>query len=387
MTLFKTFFMGGFECADHINRSGQRINLLHETAHSEKIYSDYAMLVQAGIKTVREGICWSDVEKTPYAYDFTEIRRRIDAANYFGIQQIWDLCHFGYPDDLIPTHPLFVDRFSTLCLAFATFYRAYTDNVMFVIPINEISFLSWHSGDMRGKVPFAVNSGFDIKYHLCKAAIQGIKTLKSVCPNCRILTVEPLIRIHDNVYCPDPERVHQMNENQYQAMDMIGGYMCPELGGDPSYLDILGFNYYYNNQWIHNGPILVWDDESENSAKLSMLLDMAYRRFQRPIVLTETGHFGKDRAKWIRFVTDECKEALFNGVQLEGICIYPVIDRPDWDDLTSYSNRGIWDFGGEKDRVVHEPYYSMVQNCIKEIEHLVPMFQVHVSLNLMRAVS
>jgi len=387
MKQFNTFFMGGFECADHINRSGTRINLLHETAHSEKVYTDYALLVQAGIKTVREGICWSDVETIPYAYDFTEVRRRIDAANYFGIQQIWDLCHFGYPDDLIPTHPLFADRFSTLCLAFATFFKAYTDNTLYVIPINEISFLSWHSGDMRGTVPFAVNSGFDIKYHLCKAAIKGIETLKKVIPDCRILTIEPLIRIHDNVFCPDAERVHQMNEDQYQAMDIIGGYMCPELGGDPSYLDILGFNYYYNNQWVHYGPTLVWDDENEPGTKLSTLLDMAYRRYQRPIVLSETGHFGEDRAKWMRYITDECKQALFNGVELEGICIYPVIDRPDWDDLSYYSNCGIWDFGHGKERVVHEPYYAMVQTCIAEIENLVPMFDIHVSQNLMRAIS
>jgi len=33
MDLFTTFFMGGYECADHINRSGERINLLKETQH------------------------------------------------------------------------------------------------------------------------------------------------------------------------------------------------------------------------------------------------------------------------------------------------------------------------------------------------------------------
>jgi len=29
---------------------------------------------------------------------------------------------------------------------------------------------------------------------------------------------------------------------------MITGRMCPELGGQPEYMDIAGFNYYYNNQ-------------------------------------------------------------------------------------------------------------------------------------------
>ena len=385
MRLFQSFFMGGFECADHINRSGRRINLLHETDHSKKIYSDYALLVEAGIKTVREGICWSDVEKSPFYYDFTEVKWRIDAATFYGIQQIWDLCHFGYPDDLSPTHPLFTDRFSSLCRAFATFYKSYSVSTLYVTPINEISFLSWHSGDMRGTVPFAVNSGFDIKYHLCKAAIKGIEALKNVMPQCRILIIEPLIRIHDNLYWSDPQRVHQMNEDQFQAMDIIGGYMCPELGGHPSNLDILGFNYYYNNQWIHNGPIVPWYEESETKTKLSVLLDIAFRRYQRPIVLSETGHFGEDRAKWIRYIADECTEALLNGVELEGICIYPVIDRPDWDDLSSYSNCGIWDLNYKKERIVDEHYHYTVKTCIAKMETLLPMFEVDRTLNLMRA--
>ena len=386
MKLFNSFFMGGFECADHINRSGKRINLLHETAHSEMVYMDYGLLAEAGIKTVREGICWSDIEKSPYSYDFAEVRWRMDAAKFFGIQQIWDLCHFGYPDDLVPTHPLFTDRFATLCLAFATFYKKHCSSQLYVIPINEINFLSWHSGDMRGTVPFAVNSGFDIKYHLCKAAIEGIKILKREVPDCRILIIEPLISIHDNEFCPNPELMRQINEYQYQAMDIIGGYMCPELGGDPSFLDILGFNYYYKNQWIYNGPHVPWYEECEPKTKLSVLLEIAFRRYQRPIVLSETGHFGEDRAKWIRYVTDECKEALFNGVELEGVCIYPIIDRPDWDDLTYYCNCGIWDLDREKNRIVHEPYYFMVKDCIEEIENLSPMFEDHASQNLREAV-
>ncbi|MFC7667340.1 hypothetical protein ACFQT0_07895 [Hymenobacter humi] len=37
--------------------------------------------------------------------------------------------------------------------------------------------------------------------------------------------------------------------NQFQATDMLCGQMCPELGGAPELLDIVGFNYYYDNQW------------------------------------------------------------------------------------------------------------------------------------------
>jgi hypothetical protein len=31
------------------------------------------------------------------------------------------------------------------------------------------------------------------------------------------------------------------------------------------------------------------------------------------------------------------------GVPLEGLCIYPVVDRPDWDDPALWHNSGLWD--------------------------------------------
>src|SRR5690606_37557064 len=147
------FFMGGFECADQINRHGERVNLLEETQHDLRVYEDYQNLVELGIFTVREGICWSKVEKSPGNYDFSEVLNRIKTAEKLGIQIIWDLIHFGYPDGLFPTHPHFVQRFENLCRAFAQFYRLTCDETLYVVPINEISFLSWLSGEARGTVP------------------------------------------------------------------------------------------------------------------------------------------------------------------------------------------------------------------------------------------
>ena len=214
MPVFKSYFMGGFECADHINRSGERINLLTETEHHIRAEEDYRLLLQLGIQTVREGICWSAVEVAPYTYDFTEVINRIQIAERLGIEQIWDICHFGYPDGLIPTHPQFTQRFISVCLAFAKVFLEHSAQTLFIVPINEISFLSWHSGDVRGTVPFAINSGFDIKYHLCKAAIATITELKNAGIPCRILTVEPLVNIHPpNGSLYDDEILH-LNENQ-----------------------------------------------------------------------------------------------------------------------------------------------------------------------------
>src|SRR5688572_4261616 len=105
MSLFQTFFMGGYECADHINRSGERVNLLKATEHDIRAGEDYRDLADLGIRVAREGICWSAVERAPYEFDFSEVEARIRAAQQNGIQVLWDLCHFGYPDGIYPTHP------------------------------------------------------------------------------------------------------------------------------------------------------------------------------------------------------------------------------------------------------------------------------------------
>ena len=39
------------------------------------------------------------------------------------------------------------------------------------------------------------------------------------------------------------------HEEQFQVADILSGRMCLELDGKLEYLDILGYNYYYNNQW------------------------------------------------------------------------------------------------------------------------------------------
>jgi beta-glucosidase/6-phospho-beta-glucosidase/beta-galactosidase len=403
--IFNSFFMGGFECADHINRSGNRINLLRETEHDKRVQEDYQLLANVGIKTLREGLCWSNVEKTAYQHDFSEVKSRIEAAALFGIQQIWDLCHFGYPDGIYPTHPHFCDRFESLCRAFAEFYKTVTSQTLMVVPINEISFLSWHSGDVRGTVPFSCNSGFDIKYHLCKAAIKGIEALRAVTPECRIILVEPMIRVHPRDDTNESE-LFNLNEVQFQAMDIIAGRMCAELGGNEANLDILGFNYYWDCQWqIHGRPLpwpemdqectgpfqsagtvegeiislrrefLRWGDVTVAASRnvslrepLRCLLETVYSRYERPIFLAETGHFGTGRSRWLEEVTTECIAAMDAGVELLGICIYPVIDRPDWDDLSRFHNSGIWDLDNNRNRVVVPEYIDTLLTCIARSE-------------------
>lgn len=357
---FSSYFMGGFECADHLNRSGERVNLLKETEHHLRTEEDYRLLLDIGITSVREGIMWSVVEKIEGHYDFTEVLNRLRIADRLGIQVTWDLIHFGYPDGLFPTHPKFCKRFENLTRQFAKFYKNNSAQPLLVCPINEISFLAWFSGEARGTVPYAVGNGWDIKYHLCRAAIRSIEILKEEIPDCTIVMVEPLIQVHSDGVVTTEELL-RINEYQFEACDIISGRLCPELGGSEDYLEILGANYYWTSQWTGSDNTIYWPDSEGKRTPLHAMIGGLYARYQKPIFLSETGHFGSGRVKWIEETSKECAIAHQNGVPFWGICIYPVTDRPDWDNLSSYSNCGIFDLDALGNRIPDESYINSIR--------------------------
>ncbi|WP_294266647.1 hypothetical protein [uncultured Chryseobacterium sp.] len=193
---FRSFLMAGFECADHQNAFGERIDLIELTGHDRLIGEDYENLREIGMATVREGIRWSFVEKKPFEYDWSQVEEIMIHAQTHHIQVVWDICHFGFPDDLTPLHPMFARRFAHLCRAFVKKYRSMApDGELIVTPINEVSFLSWLGGEVKGTSPYSIRQGWEVKYMLMKAYIEGIEMMKETDPSVQIMPTEPLIHI------------------------------------------------------------------------------------------------------------------------------------------------------------------------------------------------
>lgn len=376
---FASFWWGGYECTDQLNAFGNRVDFLPLTGHLPLLDQDYADLAQFDVRTVREGIRWAMIEKTPYQYDWSTVREMLAAGERHGIQQIWDLCHFGYPDDLTPLHPMFARRFAALCRAFVDFYRSVRpEGTLIVTPINEVSFMSWLGGDVRGTSPYCVGQGWEVKLGLMRAYIEGSWALREADPGIRFLSTEPLINI---VPPPNPWASHvreakQLHAAQFQAIDILSGRMCPELGGHESLLDIIGFNYYYDNQWqLHPHRHLGWNDPVMDPrwVPLHQLLAQAHKRYKRPFVVTETSHPGVDRPLWWHMIGRECATALQMGLPLLGACIYPVVDRPDWDHLDQWHRSGLWDAelrpDGPPRRILHEPSAVALREAQAVVQH------------------
>lgn len=329
--LFATPLLGGWECSNHRLRSGRRLDLLAATRHDVHAAADYRQLGALGIGAMRDGLRWHRIETAPFRHDFASWRPMLAAARDTGTTVIWDLLHYGWPDDLDVFSPAFPDRFARFARAAARVHRAETDAVPFWCPVNEISFLAWAGGDAAYVNPFARGRGFELKVQLARAAIAAMHALRDTDPRARFLLAEPLIAIHHDPATGRPRHEAEgWHEAQFQAADLVAGRLWPQIGGSPDLLDIVGANYYPPNQWIHGGPPI--GPEHPLHRPLSDLLFELHARTGRPVLVAETGTEGDARAPWLAMVLAEVARARARGVPVEGVCLYPVANHPGWDD-------------------------------------------------------
>ena len=329
--LFASVLQGGWECSSHRLPTGRRLDILASTGHDANAAADYRQLADLGLRTQRDGLRWHRIETTPGRHDFASWRPMLAAARDTGTEVIWDLLHYGWPDDLDVWSPAFVARFAAFARAAARLHREESDAVPFWCPVNEISFLAWAGGDAAYLNPFARGRGFELKVQLARAAIAATHVLREVDARARFLLAEPLVAIHHDPATGRPRAdAEGAHDAQFQAADLVAGRLWPQIGGDPSLLDIVGANYYPTNQWIHGGARI--DPGHSLYRPLPDLLVTLYARTGRPIVISETGTEGDARAPWFASVAAGVTAARARGVPVEGICLYPVANHLGWDD-------------------------------------------------------
>jgi hypothetical protein len=368
--MMKSFWIAGFEGSCHRRRDGKRLDLLAATKHDRFAGADYRRLRQAGIGTARDGVRWHLVEPAPGRYDFSSLLPQVRAARDAGVQVIWSLCHYGYPDGLDPFRPAFVDRFARFARVVARVIASETDEAPFYTPINEISFWSWAGADVAYFNPGEIERGFELKAQLVRASLAATDAIWEVDRRARMLYTDPSIHI-----VPDPERAaddraaaeaegHRLA--QFQAWDMLGGKLWPQLGGEPRYLDLLGVNYYPRNQWVLHGPTV--ERGSPWYRPFREILTEVYQRYRQPILISETGTHAEERPEWLAYICDEVRAAGRAGVPVRGICLYPVLDYPSWDHEHPCPC-GLWGFpDAEGNREIFQP-------LAREIAHQTELFR------------
>jgi beta-glucosidase/6-phospho-beta-glucosidase/beta-galactosidase len=381
-TPFLSPIWAGFECTYALIQNQTRLDLLSATKHDTYVYEDYEMLKKYGIRTVREGLSWHQIDKIGKGYDFSRFEPMMKAAKDLGIEQIWDLNHFDYPEDLDPYDFRFVARFTEYAKACVQTIRRYkTHGTLYMLPLNEISFWSWIGGMVGVWAPYRKgrDNELELKKQYVRACLAAQEAIWSIDLDVRFIHADPILHRKPRTHASQKEilSVEYFNEQiKYTAWDMICGKAFPELGGDPKYLDIIGLNYYVDNQeWTSTktddqGNIIYREMGWNSPGRISfaVILQEIYERYQRPIILSETGSYGSRRTKWWKRLITEVEEAQKNGVPMQGICAYPILDQPPEVPIFGRFS-GLFDFPGETrtyPRIPQEEPLAVIQDYIQK---------------------
>ncbi|MFL6416993.1 MAG: beta-glucosidase [Bryobacteraceae bacterium] len=340
---------------------------MRATKHDHFIENDFAQLAQLGIRTVRTGARWHLIEQTERTYNFESLEPCFSAAAGHGIEILLDLFHFGWPDGLDIFGPSFVPRFRHYVRAVAGYLREWKSVCHMVAPVNEISFLSWAGGDVAALNPFERGRGAELKRILVSAFIAGSEVLLNEVESIRLISPEPVIHIVGDPSIPgDEQEAEAYRLAQFEAWDMISGRLAPELGGRPEFLDIIGANFYDRNEWTHNSEPILPDDPRYRP--FHQILTEIWERYRRPLFVSETGTEDEARSSWFKYITSEVVSARRNGVPVSGVCLYPILNHPGWDDERHCQN-GLFDYAdSEGNRAAFQPLLNEIisfQNIIQ----------------------
>ena len=357
--LFRSFFQAGFECSCHRNRFGKRLNLLESSRHYEFALRDFERLKSFRIQTVRTAICWPFIEESPGEYNFASVHKLLDAAAAADVELLFDVLHFGWPDHIDVFATAFPQQFAAFTLQFARLLRARGPEVKFVTPVNEISYLSWAGGEKAAIAPHAISRGAELKRNLIRAAVASSEVLLNELPGVRLVATEPAIHIVGNSDIPgDVEESAAYTLAQFEAWDMLTGRFAPELGGKPEYLDVIGVNFYERNVWLHNSTWIPRTDPRYRH--FHQILQDNWTRYRRPMFVAETGTEDDRRAGWFDYVCDEVEVARTLGVPVHGICLYPVVNHPGWDD-DRHCHSGLFDYADDEgNRETYQPLADVI---------------------------
>jgi hypothetical protein len=128
-------------------------------------------------------------------------------------------------------------------------------------------------------------------------------------------------------------------------------------------------------EFRENGPHAALAPHDERIVPLCDLLHHAWKRYGRPMIIGETSGLAAGRPAWLKDVMEESLAAVARGVQLEGVCLFPAVDMPNWH-TGEWLNMGICDLVRDGDTLRREPYGPYVdelrrwQKRLNRVTHL-----------------
>lgn len=324
--------------------------------HYEHWREDLDLCSDLGLQALRWGVPWYRVEPEPNKFDWDWTDRVIPyMVEELKINPIIDLVHYGCPFWLDRSfankkYPELVARYS------AAFAERYKHLVSWYTPLNEPVITALMCG-MRGLWPpyLRGDKGYiRIILQAAKGIVKTVKAINEVDPNSVMVHVEAtgLTRtIREDLASLAREERHR----GYVCYDLVtGGLQHDHLlfswlvrnGATPDELlefdrekvslDIVGLNFYpqWSTKQIYldkRGRIAFRETEPEGEGFAELIEDY-YRRYQAPIMITETSAVGSDdiRLRWLRSSVASIKGLRAGGIPVIGYTWFPLFTMVDW---------------------------------------------------------
>ena len=324
--------------------------------HYQHWREDLMLAQQLGVKSLRWGVPWYRVEPRQGEFDWRWTDELLPyMVEELGITPIVDLMHYGCPfwlrrEFASAEYPQAVAEYA------GAFVERYKHLTHWYTPLNEPLVNAQMCGK-RGLWPpyLRGDSGYiRIMLQLVKGIRNTVDAIKSADPDAILVHVE----------AAGLRRGAREDLEVLAAEDRLRGFLCYDLltgrlnsehslftwllrnganlndllsfARTPIELDVLGLNFY--PQWstqeitVDGRGRLVYHATEKDGAGFAALIDDYYRRYDVPIIVTETSATGSDhvRARWLEASVAAVKRLRGQGVLVLGYTWFPMFTMIDW---------------------------------------------------------
>lgn len=356
-------------------RSGRILDEYVLTQHDRFWREDLRMVGGLGVRHLRYGIPWYQVNPAPGRFDWSWTDEALPfLVQELGIQPILDLVHYGAPLWLEGTFlaPDYPERVAEYAAAVAD---RYGHLVKLWTPLNEPAVHAHFAGRVSAWPPYRRGeAGYaQVLTALARGMARTVDAIRSVRDDAVMVWVEAMNTVDaasDDVRHLATRRL----EHQFLALDITEGRVVSthpmwqylvdnrvpvawldELAAADRKVEIYGGNYYPQfSSWIIEGsPERPMHRRRHGTAMdLEHALREAHARTMRPIILTETSAAAgvATRRRWLRDSAAAVSRMRNDGVPIVGYTWFPAFSLVAWSYRTGakpteayMAHMGLWD--------------------------------------------
>ncbi|HEV7330795.1 MAG TPA: dTDP-4-dehydrorhamnose reductase [Flavisolibacter sp.] len=360
---------GGIECT--INRvQDSFFDQLEYNGHYNRP-GDIAQLAETGIRKIRYPILWEKHQpQRDSIIDWIWAQKQLREINANQIEVIAGLVHHG-------SGPAFTnlldDQFPQLLADYATKVIEQFPHLNYFTPVNEPLTTARFSGLYGFWYPHKTDDASFLKMLLneVKGVVLSMQAIRKVNPQAKLVQTEDLGKTYSTK--PLQYQADFENNRRWLTYDLLCGKITKEhplwayllkhnITEKDLYFfqenvcvpDVFGFNHYLTSERFLDGRLNRYPRHTHGSngrhayadvevvrvnikeeTGIAVLLKEAWERYRQPIAVTEV-HLHchrEEQLRWFKYVWNNCKELISEGVQIEAITSWAMLGSFGWNKL------------------------------------------------------